>query len=520
MNYTKYALVMVTRGRKKLDTPFFDINSIEIDPSLRKLVPYSLAKRHHLVPIQLKGEKLIIAMDNPLNHVAIEDVRMTSQLDVFPVVSYKEAITYATMKLYGNDTAERAILAYQKETKTDAIYEDSAVYNSDSIMTAPIIRLIDSIIEEAVAEAASDIHIEPSEDSIRVRYRIDGRLQIKMNIPKSAHSAMITRIKIMSKLNISEKRLPQDGRLEETFGSNKIDMRISIIPTIHGEKAVLRILNRSAILYTKDQLGFTLDNSKRYDELLLYSHGIILVTGPTGSGKTTTLYAMLNQLNTQDNNIITIENPIEYILDGINQIQVNNKIGFDFAFGLKAILRQDPDIIMVGEIRDEETAEIALRAAITGHLVLTTLHTNDATSAIFRLRDMGIPLYMIAAAVNGIISQRLLRKLCIHCSQSYEYEGSEQKTLGIKKYKVLRKAVGCGLCNNTGYKGRIAIHEFLVFNEEYRSLIQQGGTMDTLRQYTISNGMNTIKDECIRLLDSGITTLEEVYKAVYSQNYL
>ncbi|MBM7581263.1 type IV pilus assembly protein PilB [Caldicoprobacter guelmensis] len=507
--------------QEQLGIPFVDLNKVTLDPKLTEYVPFMLAKRHSLIPIKLENGKLYIAMEDPLDFAAIDDVKRVSKMDVVPLISFGEAIRNAIHRLYGMEYAERAVQDYTKEAKLEQLAQDiqNGSFDED-VSNAPVVRLVNSIIQQAINMGASDIHIEPMEGETRVRLRIDGMLQKALNIPKYVHPALVTRIKIMGNMDIAEKRLPQDGRVGMQVSGKDIDLRISTIPTIYGEKVVIRVLDQSNFLLPKEKLGFTQENLEKFDELLKNPHGIILVTGPTGSGKSTTLYAMLNELNRESVNIITIEDPVEYRMEGISQIQVNPKAGLTFAAGLRSIVRQDPDIIMVGEIRDGETAEIAIRSAITGHLVLSTLHTNDAVSAISRLMDMGIEPYLISAALVGVISQRLLRKVCSNCRVPYEIEPHHLATPGFEVLAgvTLYRGKGCSACNYTGYKGRVPVHEILVISKQHRQMIAQRASIDEIRDLSIKMGMSTLKDECIKLVMKGLTTIDEVIRVSYSQD--
>jgi len=507
--------------QEQLGIPFVDLNKMNIDPKLTEYIPFMLARRHTLIPIKKENGKLYIAMENPLDFAAVDDAKRVSKMDIVPLISFGEAIRNAINRLYGMEYAEKAVQDYTKETRLDQLPQDMQnVSLDDDVSNAPVVRLINSIIQQAVNMEASDIHIEPIENASRVRFRIDGMLQRIFNIPGYMHPALITRIKIMGNMDIAEKRLPQDGRVGINISGRDIDLRISTIPTIYGEKAVIRILDRSNFLLSKEKLGFTPENLEKFNELLKNTNGIILVTGPTGSGKSTTLYAMLNELNRESVNIITIEDPVEYRMEGINQIQVNPKAGLTFAAGLRSIVRQDPDIIMVGEIRDSETAEIAIRSAITGHLVLSTLHTNDAVSAISRLIDMGIEPYLISASLAGVISQRLLRKVCNNCRVPYEIEPHNLSVPGFEVLKgvTLYRGEGCSACNYTGYKGRIPAHEILMVSKQHRQMISQKAPVDEIRDLSIKMGMSTLKEECIKLVQMGVTTIEEVMRVSYSQD--
>lgn len=507
--------------QEQLGIPFVDLNKVTLEPKLAEYIPFMLAKRHTLIPIKEENGKLYIAMEDPLNFAAVDDVKRVSKMDVVPLISFGEAIKNAINRLYGMEYAEKAVQDYTREAKLGQLPQDvqNGSFDED-VSNAPVVRLVNTIIQQAVNMGASDIHIEPIENESRVRFRIDGMLQKIFNIPVYMHSALITRIKIMGNMDIAEKRLPQDGRVGMNISGKDIDLRISTIPTIYGEKAVLRILDQSNFLLSKEKLGFTEENLEKFNELLKNTHGIILVTGPTGSGKSTTLYAMLNELNRESVNIITIEDPVEYRMEGINQIQVNPKAGLTFAAGLRAIVRQDPDIIMVGEIRDSETTEIAIRSAITGHLVLSTLHTNDAVSAISRLIDMGIEPYLISASLVGVISQRLLRKVCSNCRVPYEIEPHHLAVPGFEELAgvTLYRGKGCSACNHTGYKGRVPVHEILVVSRQHRQLIAQKAPIDEIKDLSIKMGMSTLKEECIKLIRRGVTTIDEVIRVSYSQD--
>lgn len=390
----------------------------------------------------------------------------------------------------------------------------------EEINNAPVVRFVNSIIEQAVAKKASDIHIEPGETDIRIRFRMDGELQEVMNTSMDIHRAVVTRIKIMSNLNIAESRIPQDGRMEIKIGSKNLDFRVSTLTTAYGEKVVMRILDRDSFLMPRKQLGFTEEDLKEFNRILKVPYGMILVTGPTGSGKTTTLYAALKELNSAAVNIITIEDPVEYRLEGINQVQINPRAGLTFASGLRSILRQDPNIIMVGEIRDEDTANLAVRAAITGHLVLSTLHTNDAAGAVVRLVDMGVEPYMVASSVVAVISQRLVRKICPKCKTSYTASEEEFELLGIQPGKKLElyRGKGCSICNGTGYKGRTGVYEIMRVTRKHKDLINQKVSSDRLAKASVKLGMTILRDNCVRLVVRGVTSTEEMIKAIYVQD--
>lgn len=500
----------------QLGFPHVDLNTFVINPEVISLVPEHIARRYDLIPVDKKGDLLIVAMADPLNIYAIDDLKLYTKYDIQPVISTRESIIKNIDKFYRQRTTEKVIKEFVESYDEDDA-EDYEDQEQLEVANAPIVRLINSTIQQAVDMKASDIHIEPYMDYIRVRFRIDGDLQDIMNLSKNILSALVTRIKIIGKMNIAEKRVPQDGRVEFNLNNKEIDIRISTIPTIHGEKIVLRLLDREHFLLTKDQLGFTQKNLERFDKLLKQPYGMILITGPTGSGKTTTLYAILNELNRVEKNIITIEDPVEYKMEGINQIQINPKAGLTFASGIRSILRQDPDIIMVGEIRDAETAHIAVRAAITGHLVLSTLHTNDSPSSVMRLVDMGVEPYLVASAVIGVVSQRLVKKLCNNCKEAYEASYAEKLLLG-KNYDekvILYRPKGCNRCNN-GYLGRRAVHEIMLINEDMRRLITEGKGLDELKNMALNSGMITLLDNSIDLALEGVTSLDEILKANFT----
>lgn len=509
---------MMETLQDQLNIPYIDLINSKIPQAVVNLIPHSMAERYHLVPVKLEQGMLSIAMDDPLNFIAVEDVRMMTNLRVKVYLSSQQSIKNTIQILYGNEMAEKAIQDYTRESlaTVDALGGQAKESEAEA-NNAPIVRLIQGIIEQAVEEGASDIHIEALENDVRVRFRVDGRLVYRITIPKNAHAAVITRIKILGGMDISERRKPQDGRIQQRIKGHQIDFRISTLPTIFGEKAVIRILNQSTFLIPKEELGFTQASLRKFDHLLKASNGIILVTGPTGSGKTTTMYSMMNELNTITENIITLEDPVEFMVRGLNQVQVNERAGLTFATGLRSILRQDPDVIMVGEMRDKETVEIAIRAAITGHLVLSTLHTNDAPSTITRLIDMGIQPYLLSSSLKGIISQRLVRRLCKRCAASYRPDNLELQAVGINTQEdiVVKRPVGCSFCGNTGYKGRVAVHEILIIDNVLRTLMVNGADVQKMRNEALKKGMRTLGMEAQRLLIEGVTSLEEVSRVAY-----
>lgn len=497
----------------KVERIFLD--SISIDKVAVLSIPESLAVKYSLIPILIKGDIIKVVMADPMNIFAIDDVRIASGHEVEIAIASKNDITRYIDKYYSSASAMKAADELSHDVrKKHAEIEESDI---DDIKNAPAVRLVDSIIKQAVKESASDVHIEPFERYVRVRNRIDGELIETMRPKKEVHGALVTRIKILGNMNIAEKRLPQDGRILISYDNIDVDLRVSIIPTVHGEKIVIRILRKDSFSYGKETMGLRPDDEERINRIKKNSYGIILGTGPTGSGKTTTLYSILKDLNTPNKNIITIEDPVEYMIEGINQINVNVKAGMTFAAGLRSILRQDPDIIMVGEIRDGETAEIAIRAAITGHIVLSTIHTNDAASTVIRLVDMGIEPFLVASSMVGIISQRLVRKICISCKEVYIADEAEKKILGVPPEKEIKlyKGIGCPFCNGTGYSGRIGVYEIMEISREVRHAIISGMSADDLRDISRKNGMKTLRESCAESVYDGITTIDELIRVAY-----
>jgi type IV pilus assembly protein PilB len=500
----------------QLGIPHVNLDNYMIDSAAPKLISERLARKHNIIPLKIDKNRLIVAMADPLNIFAIDDVKLATGFEVEPVIGTYQDIEVAIDKYYNKIGAEKALEEFSETFTTEFTMEQDSEEMLENIANAPVVKLVYGVIAQAAKLKASDIHIEPIDKQVRIRYRIDGELMEFMNPDKSSHSAIVTRIKIMGRMDIAEKRIPQDGRVEMQIDGRDIDLRISILPTVHGEKIVIRLLDRSGEVLRKEQLGFTKENLDMFNRIIKNPHGIILVTGPTGSGKTTTLYAALTELNTIDKNIITIEDPVEYRLSGVNQSQVNVKAGLTFAGGLRSILRQDPDIVMVGEIRDHETAQIAVRAAITGHLVLSTLHTNDTASTIARLVDMGIEPYLLASSVVGIIAQRLVRKICTNCKTSYKASKAEAEALGIPEGSVLYKGEGCNLCNQSGISGRMAIHEVMPITKKIRETIENKATTDVINEVAVAQGMKSLRHNCLELALAGTITAEEVLKMTYN----
>lgn len=500
----------------QLGVPHVKLNNFILNPQLAVYIPEHIAKKYNVVALEKKGDKLLVAMSDPTNIVAIDDIEITSGLKVEPRIATNEEISRAIVQIYSfgeEDTTE--IIAGFDDYEYDSGEEPALDELEQMVEDAPIVKLTNHIITQAIQMNASDIHIEPMEREVRVRYRIDGVLNEIMTTPKYTQAALISRIKIIAELDITKRRIPQDGRIAVNVGDMKVDLRVSTLPTVFGEKVVIRLLTKDSSLIKLENLGFSDNNIKKFWDLIETPHGILLVTGPTGSGKSTTLFAAMNYLNSPEKNIITVEDPVEYQLHGINQIQANHKVGLDFANALRSILRQDPDIVMVGEIRDEETARIAVRAALTGHLVLSTLHTNDAASSITRLVDMGIEPYLVASTVIGIVAQRLIRRLCKSCKERYEPSEDERIVLGnLPEDGTYYKPMKCQRCNNTGYKGRVAVHEVLVVDHKVKELIVKGANEAEIKEYCVEQGMTTLLGDGIDKFIQGMTSYEELVRVL------
>lgn len=497
--------------------PFYDLSATEIPPEMSQYISAETARKYTLVVIGREGRQLVVATADPMNFHALDDVKLESKLDVKPVLATATEIKSAIVMLYEKTQTNEAVEDLNKEYTLDDVESLSETIN-ENVDNAPVVRLVNLIINHAINSRASDVHIEPMENTVRIRFRIDGELFEQLTITKSAHAAVVTRLKIMGDMDIAEKRIPQDGRIQSMFNGTPVDLRVSVLPTVNGEKIVIRILGGRGVALDRKKLGFSDRNSQMFDEILKNPNGIILVSGPTGSGKSTTLYTVLNEINKTGINIITVEDPVEYYMAGVNQVQVNPKAGLTFASGLRSILRQDPDVIMIGEIRDAETAEIAVRASITGHLVLSTIHTNDSASTVSRLIDMGIEPFLVAASLVGVISQRLVRRICEKCKTKRATDAIEMKLMNLSKPGEVYYGTGCPHCSDTGYKGRIAIHEVLVMNRETRELVDKRGSTEELRQAAIRNGTSTLRESCTQLVLNGITTVEELIKVTYTSD--
>ncbi|MFD2672561.1 GspE/PulE family protein [Marinicrinis sediminis] len=501
----------------QLGFPVVNMFEVALDVSAVQLISETIARKYCVIPIERKNGKIKVAMNDPLNYDAIEEIRMATGSSVQPVLATRSEIEQAISRNYG-----------MKESMDELMEDMDPSEGGDEEQEAqdqgsPVVKLVNQLIQSAVQMKASDIHFDPQEKQIIVRYRVDGVLRNEKILPKHMQGVLTARLKIISKLNIAERRLPQDGRIQMKLQHTRIDIRVSTLPSVHGESIVLRLLDQSAGIKRISELGLSENNLKAFQRTIQKPNGIVLITGPTGSGKTSTLYSALGELNNEDVKIITVEDPVEYRMDGITQVQVNSQIGLSFASGLRSILRQDPNIVMVGEIRDTETAEIAVRASLTGHLVFSTIHTNSAINTISRLLDMGIDSYLISSSLSTIVAQRLVRRVCRECAalepareeelRLFESYGLLDKIKGEQGARVIR-GKGCGSCNKSGYKGRMAVHEVLVVDEAMRRLIAQNTGIDQVKKHALSQGYVTMMMDGLKKAAGGHTTVEEVLKAV------
>ncbi|MEJ2236730.1 MAG: type IV-A pilus assembly ATPase PilB [Gemmatimonadales bacterium] len=498
--------------------PAVDLARFEVDQRIVKLIPGEVAIKHTVLPLKREGRTLTVAMSDPTNMTVVDDLKFITRYDIFPVIAGEYTLRTAIERYYEQTDAQlQTILKDMEDEDLEVIEEeeddDAPAQIADD---APVVKLINGILTDAVKRGASDVHIEPFERELRVRYRIDGALQEVMNPPIKLRAALTSRVKIMSALNIAERRVPQDGRIKLKMGKRVIDFRVSTLPVIYGEKIVLRILDKSNLTLDLTKFGFEPKAEEDLMRAILNPYGMVLVTGPTGSGKTTTLYSALQRINTMEVNIMTAEDPVEYNLHGINQVLVRTEIGMTFAAALRAFLRQDPNIVMVGEIRDIETGSIAIKAALTGHLVLSTLHTNDAPSTVTRMIDMGIEPFNVASAVNLIVAQRLVRRICTDCKQEYKYSDEELSALAISSADAagitFYRGEGCDACGGTGYRGRQGLYEVMWMSPELRRMVLRGASTAELKDQAVEDGMLTLRMDGIMKVKRGITSLEEVVK--------
>lgn len=489
---------------------FVSLDEITIDPSATALVPEALARRYAAIPIGFEDGSLIVAMADPANVLAIDDIRAITGMDVRPKVATRTEVEDAISRMAQFDDAVSDL----GELLDDHAEVEDLSSMEASIEEAPVVKLVNTIITRAINERASDIHIEPGEKDLRVRFRIDGVLHEAMSTPRTITNAMVSRLKIMADINIAERRIPQDGRISLKVQGSQIDLRVATLPSVYGEKVVLRILDRSSILLELTDLGFSEHNLARFESSYTKPYGAILVTGPTGSGKSTTLYATLNVLNRPEVNIITTEDPVEYRLAGITQVQVNRKAGLTFASALRSILRADPDIALIGEIRDRETAQIAIEAALTGHLVLSTLHTNDSSSSIGRLIEMDVEPYLVASSIDAVLAQRLARRLCEKCRVAGPPEAGRFESASLEVPREVFLPGGCTACANTGYRGRMALHEVLLVSEDIQRMAVERRPSDEIQKIAIEQGMTTLWQDGLAKVAAGMTSMEEIMRVV------
>lgn len=494
--------------------PAVELDMLDIDKELFDKFSFDFMKKHKVVPVcRDKKGTLLLAVGRPLDMCAISAVSSVFMCPLdFVMVPPAQIDRYvdSIVAVISTSTALSDLNAEQDKNLVKDNGEFSGVGKEDDVINNSAVRLVDSVIREAIPYRASDIHIEPFEKQVRVRYRIDGDLQLRAEFPIESYPAICARIKIISGLNIAERRVPQDGRINMNIGGKEYDFRVSSLPTVYGEKFVIRILDKTSFSFTRSELGFTDTENAVVDKILAHPHGIVLLTGPTGCGKSTTLYSFLKELNKSDVNIVTVEDPVEYTLPGVNQTQVNTKAKMTFASALRSILRQDPDIIMIGEIRDEETAQIAIRAAITGHLVFSTLHTNDAPGAIVRMTDMGVEDYLVSDALVGVIAQRLVKRLCPACKKRGKTTQKEMEILGLTEPVTISRPQGCQFCNGTGYKGRVAVHEIMYLNEQMRQDVVGEKSLEKLRELARANGMISLWNSCREYVLKGVTSIQEL----------
>jgi type IV pilus assembly protein PilB len=503
---------------RQLNIGSLRLGDLELNPEVVKLIPLDIARKFNAIAVSKLGKTLIVAISDPNNIYVLDAIKFITGYNVQPVISPEKAIQKAIDSYYKDTGGIDEILKGLKEGGLEVIEEsEEAPTEQDlrsQIQDKPLVKLVDSIIAEAIRKGCSDIHIETYEKNIRVRYRLDGDLHEMSPLPFKYRAAIVSRVKIMADLDISERRLPQDGRIKVKFGDRAVDLRVSVLPTIFGEKVVLRILDSKSVNIDLTKLGFSEHSLKEFDRVIHLPYGMILVTGPTGSGKTTTLYSALKQINTPDINILTVEDPVEFNFDGINQVHVKSEIGLSFASVLRSFLRQDPDVIMVGEIRDSETAEIAVRAALTGHLVFSTLHTNDAPSTIDRLMDMGIPSYLVASCVKLVMAQRMVRKICPNCKAEVKVAPEILQTLGLSENEIAEikayEGKGCAECNSTGFSGRTGIFEVMTISPAIERMVTSKASSAEIRQQAIKEGMLTLRTAALDKLKKGVTTVNEV----------
>ncbi|MGL5540847.1 MAG: GspE/PulE family protein [Erysipelotrichaceae bacterium] len=509
---------LMTCLAKRLNLEYSDNLDRYINVEVTKYVNENLVRKNQIGPLYVENNNLYVATNDPLDFYAIDDIAMISGMDVKVIVANQTDVLASIDRLYTKAQATKAmdnIFSEFGETREETLTQFEVESNA-KIDSSPIVQLVNSLIKEAAQQNASDIHIEPLKNTTTIRFRVDGDLITHSTLSSATHDYLTTRVKILGNMNIAEKRVPLDGGFTFDLGDRMIDLRVSSLPTVYGEKVVMRLLgNDQSIAYSLNSLGFSATNFSYLQRILMNTNGVILVSGPTGSGKTTTSYSILQEIAKPQYNVVSIEDPVEKQFDNMNQVQINERAGLTFAKGLRSILRQDPDVIMIGEIRDEETANIAIKAAITGHLVLSTIHTNDAVSSVSRMADMGVEPYLLASALRGVIAQRLVKRLCPHCAKTVEMTDAQRLLIQTEEQYVMAP-VGCDKCNHTGYKGRVPLHEVLRMNNALASMVTKGASIDEMRKVAVKDGLSTLKDEAIRLLLEHKTSFDEVVKIIYS----
>ena len=510
---------LVAALARQLGMTFVDLGDYQVDPTAAALLPEQVARRYRAMPIGYQDDgRLLVAMADPANLFALDDIRTITGMEVQPVVATAGDIEAAVGKVSRFDHSVEAMAAEASQAADDDVLELERMAAA-AVEEGPVVKMVNMLITQAISDRASDIHVEPTERDVRIRSRVDGVLHEVMRSPKNVQAGLISRLKVMADINIAERRVPQDGRISLNVGGKSIDLRVATLPTVFGEKVVIRILDKSSVLLRLEDLGFLEESFKRFEEAYTRPYGAVLVTGPTGSGKSTTLYATLNIINTPEKNIITVEDPVEYRLPGINQMQVNTRAGLTFASALRSILRADPDVVLIGEIRDRETAMIAVEAALTGHLVLSTLHTNDAPSSLPRLVEMGVEPYLVASAFDCVVAQRLVRKLCTRCREAYRPDPAELATAGFPEYlwgeiDELFRPVGCPACSKTGFRGRLGVYEVMPVAEEIERMVVDRASTDGIRRSANDDGMITLREDGMEKVRMGITSIEEVLRVV------
>ncbi|MBO5571697.1 MAG: Flp pilus assembly complex ATPase component TadA [Ruminococcus sp.] len=500
-----------------LRVQYVDLDNIDINTEAVQMVPEALARKHTVIAINVQGKRLTVATNDPVNFIVLEDIKVSTGMDTVPVLATTSAINKQIGKCYSMQNVDSVVGEIAAMNNDLGDMSDLDAESKDRVESAPIVKLATTIVENSFRADATDIHIEPFDKYTRIRIRVNGDLVELMNISSAVHSALTTRFKLISGMNIAEKRIPQDGRFTQVVDGTTLDVRVSSLPMVHGEKIVIRILSTGQIALRKiTDLGMSDYNYSLFESMLRVPHGVILVTGPTGSGKTTTLYAALGEIAKPNVNVVTVEDPVEKAIDGINQCQVNQKAGMTFAAALRSILRQDPDVVMIGEMRDTETADIGIRAAITGHLVLSTLHTNDAASTVVRLVDMGVASYMVATSLIGVIAQRLVKVLCPSCKRPRMSTQEENELMGIPESIQIYEPCGCNECNNTGYRGRTAIHEIIHCTSKVSTIIAAGGGKEEIEKAAKEQGTKLLRDNASELVQAGETSIDELVRATYT----